>query len=233
MLRLSHDPYRSALGVVVGRCSALPGVPRVPAMASRRPRGASSARAAGIACPRRPCVVTEISLRYWIDPPPPSSVRLLGLALLSSLFSRVMRRDPAGIHGAPVRDNGGYTVGLSNSALVPMDSDEPTIVMARKPLPFAVDNERTLVDAAPPQEPTAVTVPGVAAPPRPAPSAPVWKNAPAKPPRPTPSVPPPRKSGPPPLPPSVAATAKRAPVPPLPPAARQARTGLAPSQPRV
>ncbi|MGO9000282.1 MAG: hypothetical protein ACLQVI_43705 [Polyangiaceae bacterium] len=124
-------------------------------------------------------------------------------------------------------------MGSANSAALSMDTDEPTLVMARKPLPFAVDNERTVVDSAPPSAPRAITVPGVPAPARPAPSAPVWKNAPKTPPRPTPSAPPPRKSGPPPLPASVAASAKRTPVPPLPPAARQARPGVAPSHPRV
>jgi hypothetical protein len=99
-----------------------------------------------------------------------------------------------------------------------MEVEEPTIVMVRKPRPFAVaDQEPTLVDASPVspmEEQTAITPPPVAR--RPAPSAPVWKNAPAKPPRPTPrpapSVPRPRTSGPPPLPASVAArSAPRAP----------------------
>jgi len=111
-----------------------------------------------------------------------------------------------------------------------MDSEEPTIVMARKPLPFAVDDERTQVDVALAEEGTAITPLVVA---RPAPGAPVWKNAPAKPPRPTPSVPRPRGSSPPPLPASVAASAKRAAVPPLPPAARLPRASTAPGHPRV
>jgi hypothetical protein len=129
-------------------------------------------------------------------------------------------------------------VGPTNSvASGSMDTEEPTTVMKRKPLPH-VDDERTLVDIAPTTGNAGSTLQITVAPPPPPPvarpaSAPAWKGAPAKPPRPTPSAPRPRTSGPPPLPPSVAATAKRAVVPPLPPAARLPRASVTPSHPRM
>ncbi len=125
----------------------------------------------------------------------------------------------------------GDNVGLlDNSSL----DEAPTLVMARKPLPFsAATDDRTIVDevmvtapkparasAAPPRPAAAASKP-----PSPVASAPVSKmKTPAQPPRPTPSVPRPRSaSTPPPLPASASSSAKpsRAPVPPLPAAAKR------------
>ncbi len=126
----------------------------------------------------------------------------------------------------------GYNVGLlDNSSL----DEAPTLVMARKPLPFsAATDDRTIVDDVALAAPKPARAPSL--PPRPTTaskqpppvaSAPVAKmKTPAQPPRPTPSVPRPRSaSTPPPLPAASAgakpATPSRAPVPPLPAAAKR------------
>ena len=123
----------------------------------------------------------------------------------------------------------GDNVGLLETCSM---DEAPTLVMARKPLPFsAATDDRTVVDdvaLAAPKPARSVPAPprpAAASKPPPVPSVPISQvklKAPSQPPRPTPSVPRPRSaSTPPPLPASASAKPSRAPVPPLPPAAKR------------